>query len=212
MRVRVKRVEGRKLLVGNDGSKSKGKGWMSTVFKRLQSEVNILPLLKQVAENWDDWYVNTNRQKNLRPQKESMEIRLVEGIHLPGTGIEGKQKRFDDSNETLKTKLYDKYNECVYFLNWFLKTYGGKLYRVSIVHLPAGGKVYPHKDGGKYYENKNRFHLVLSGYYDYTVGDETQRLGAGDLFWFDNQKMHSSANATPIPRISLIFDVEGCTI
>ena len=77
--------------------------------------------------------------------------------------------------------------------------------------MPAGGKVYPHKDGGEYYENKDRFHLVLSGYYDYTVDDETQRFGAGDLFWFDNKKMHSSINATPIPRISLIFDVEGCT-
>jgi hypothetical protein len=44
MRVRVKRVEGRKLLVGNGGSKSKGKGWMSTVFKRLQSSINATPI------------------------------------------------------------------------------------------------------------------------------------------------------------------------
>ena len=100
----------------------------------------------------------------------------------------------------------------IYFLNWFEKTYGGKLYRVSIVHLSAGGKVYPHIDIGDYYKNKNRFHLVLSGYYNYTVDGETQRLGAGDLFWFNNKKIHSSANATPIPRISLVFDVEGCTI
>jgi hypothetical protein len=40
----VKRVEGRKLLVGNGGSKSKGKGWMSTVFKRLQSSINATPI------------------------------------------------------------------------------------------------------------------------------------------------------------------------
>jgi len=215
MRVRVKSVEGRKLLVGNGGSKSKGKGWMSTVFKHLQSEVNILPLLRQVAENWDDWYVKTTKQKNIRPQKETMTIHLIEGVPLSTperNSVKKTQRQMNASHETIKRELYYKYDECVYFLNWFEKTYGGKLYRVSIVHLSAGGKVYPHIDIGDYYKNKDRFHLVLSGYYNYTVDDETQRFGAGDLFWFDNKKIHSSINATPIPRISLIFDVEGCTI
>ena len=187
------------------------------VFKRLGSDINILPILKQVAENFNDFNLPPSRRTardDLREpvQKETMALRLVKGVPLPGTGIEGKQKRFGDSHETIKTELYYKYDECVYFLNWFEKTYGGKLYRVSIVHLSAGGKVYPHIDIGDYYKNKNRFHLVLSGYYNYTVDGETQRLGAGDLFWFNNKKMHSCINATPIPRISLIFDAEGCTI
>ena len=165
----------------------------SMVFKRLQSEVNILPILKQVAENWDDFNIQTIRQEEIPAQKETMEIRVRErsGHHPPHSS---------------------NHYECIYFLNWFEKMYGGKIYRVSIVHLSAGGKVYPHIDIGDYYKNKNRFHLVLSGYYNYTVDGETQRFGAGDLFWFDNKKMHSSANATPIPRISLIFDVEGCKI
>jgi len=53
---------------------------------------------------------------------------------------------------------------------------------------------------------------VLSGYYDYIVDGEKQRFGAGDLFWFDNKKIHSSINVTPMPRISLIFDAEGSII
>ena len=179
---------------------------MSMGLKRLQSEVNILPILKQVAENWNDFYISTIKQNKYKAVRETMSINLIKGVPLPDDFL------YDNSQETMKTELYYKYDECVYFLNWFEKTYGGKLYRVSIVHLPAGGKVYPHKDGGKYYENKNRFHLVLSGYYNYTVEDETQRFGAGDLFWFNNKKMHSCINATPIPRISLIFDAEGCTI
>ena len=190
------------------------------VFKRLQLEVNILPMLKQVAENWDDFYLNTYRQKNNVVQKETMHIRLREAVVIPmPKGINPAchyltnwRKRNDDSHETTNTKLYNKYTECVYFLNWFKKMYGGKIHRVMLVQLRSGGKVYPHIDEGKYYENKDRFHLGLSGYYDYTVNDETQRFGAGDLFWFDNKKMHSSVNVTPIPRISLIFDVEGYTI
>jgi mannose-6-phosphate isomerase-like protein (cupin superfamily) len=165
----------------------------SMVFKRLQSEVNILPILKQVAENWDDFNIQTIRQEEIPAQKETMEIRVRErsGHHPPHSS---------------------NHYECIYFLNWFEKMYGGKIYRAAMSHMPAGGKVHLHKDGGEYYENKDRFHLVLSGYYDYTVDGETQRFGAGDLFWFDNKKIHSSINATPIPRISLIFDVEGCTI
>ena len=61
----------------------------------------------------------------------------------------------------MRTELYDKYTECVHFLNQFEKTYGGKIHRVMLVHLCSGGKVYPHIDEGKYYENKNRFHLEL---------------------------------------------------
>ena len=182
------------------------------VFKRLGSDINILPILKQVAENWNDFNLDTRRQKNIKQQRETLAINLIKGVPLPGTGIEGKQKRFGDSHETIKTELYYKYDECVYFLNWFEKTYSGKIRRAHIAHLKVNGKVYPHIDGGEYFKNKDRFHLGLSGYYDYTVEDETQRFGAGDLFWFNNKKMHSCINATPIPRISLIFDAEGCTI
>jgi len=188
---------------------------MSTVFKRLESGINILPILKQVAENFNDFNLPPSRRTakdDLREpvQKETMALRLVKGVPVSGKG--SYFSRLNKSHEIIKTELYYKYNECVYFLNWFEKIYGGKIYRVTIVHLSAGGKVYPHTDPGDYYENKDRFHLGLSGYYDFTVDDETQRFGAGDLFWFDNKKIHSSINATPIPRISLIFDVEGCTI
>ena len=213
MRVRVKRVEGRKLLVGNGGSKSKGKGWMSTVFKHLQSDINILPILKQVAENWNDFNLDTRRQKEYVPVRETMTIHLIKDVIFDKFHLGWDE----NTHETIRAEVYHKYNECVYFLNWFEKMYGGIIKRVSIAHLPAGGKVYPHTDYAVASwrlpgDNKDRFHLVLSGYYDYTVGDETRRFGAGDLFWFDNKKIHSSINATPIPRISLIFDVEGCTI
>jgi len=176
------------------------------VFKRLGSDINILPILKQVAENWNDFYISTIKQNKYKAVRETMSINLIKGVPLPDDFL------YDNSQETMKTELYYKYDECVYFLNWFEKTYSGKIRRAHIAHLKVNGKVYPHIDGGEYFKNKDRFHLGLSGYYDYTVEDETQRFGAGDLFWFNNKKMHSCINATPIPRISLIFDAEGCTI
>jgi aspartyl/asparaginyl beta-hydroxylase (cupin superfamily) len=41
------------------------------------------------------------------------------------------------------------------------------------------------------------------------VNEETQRFNAGELWWFDNKAMHHVKNATPIPRICMIFDAKG---
>ena len=98
------------------------------------------------------------------------------------------------------------------FLNNFTKQYGGVLYSVSIVFLPKNHVVYPHIDGvrcnkqyTKYYLNKDRYHLVLDGSYKYTVNGQTKLYNKGDLWWFNNKKIHSSFAISD--RIALIFDV-----
>ena len=47
--------EKRRRKKASDNAGLKNKRQTSMVFKRLQSEVNILPMLKEVAENWDDF-------------------------------------------------------------------------------------------------------------------------------------------------------------
>ena len=58
-----------------------------------------------------------------------------------------------------------------------------------------------------HFENKDRFHLVLIGSFAFTVGDITKTLNEGELWWFDNKKVHSVKNLLDKPRISVIFDV-----
>ena len=165
--------------------------------------MNVLPMMQEVAENFDDFYKETYRQDNIQCQKETMSINLIKGVRYD----EGTH--FDDTHTTVETAHYQKYKKCREFLNWFENTYGGRIYRVAVVYLGSEKQVYPHIDGGKYYEDKDRFHMVLNGYYDFTVSDETQRFNAGELWWFDNQQMHHVVNATPIVRVCLIFDVKG---
>ena len=172
-------------------------------FKRLQTGMNILPMMQEVAENFDDFYKETYRQDNIMCQKETMSINLIKGVRYD----EGTH--FDDTHTTVETAQFEKYPKIREFLNWFTNTYGGRMYRVAVVHLGSDKQVYPHIDAGKYYEDKDRFHMVLSGYYDYTVEKETVRFNAGDLWWFDNQKMHHAVNATPVSRVCIIFDVKG---
>ena len=81
-----------------------------------------------------------------------------------------------------------------------------------------GGVVDAHIDEGAYYADKDRFHLVLSGYYENVVAmaanestfiEDEELYSAGDLWWFDNKQMHHVENKSKLPRVAIIFDVLG---
>ena len=87
--------------------------------------------------------------------------------------------------------------------------YGGELHRVILVTLGIGASVGLHRDGGRYYKDKDRFHLVIQGEYMYTVDGEAEIYKQGDLRWFNNKKPHKSTNVSNQERVALIFDVKG---
>ncbi|PIY72788.1 MAG: hypothetical protein COY86_10210 [Rhodobacterales bacterium CG_4_10_14_0_8_um_filter_70_9] len=83
------------------------------------------------------------------------------------------------------------------------------LSRGKIVCLPAGRRVYPHLDRGRYYRLRGRYHLVLksaSGLW-LKAADEEMRLRAGALWWFDNDQMREAFNDGDRDRIHMIFDL-----
>ena len=75
---------------------------MSLVFKRLQSNLNIFPLIREVAENFNDFHTALGRQKTIPVQKETMTIYLVKGIRIPGEG--NYHSRLSNSQQIVKTK------------------------------------------------------------------------------------------------------------
>ena len=180
--------------------------------------IDVLPILKEVVMQWEDFYINTSRQKNIGCQQETMEIRLREGIMDPSKKIDKHAVKsaglLFNSDIVVDTETYKRYPYVWQFVKAFEKNYGGKLYRMAIVHLPPNGRVHPHIDYGDYYKNKDRFHLVLSGYYNCNVKDDeetsTKMYSAGELWWFDNNKTHWTENvSTGMPRVAIIFDVLG---
>lgn len=169
---------------------------------KLHQDLNIVPLLKEVVQYYDDFLIHTTRQENIPCQSETMTINLVHGLPT-------ESKELMDSDQLKMTDHAHKYKNCWSFIDWFKAMYGGNVFRIAIVLIPPDKQVYPHIDFGEYYANKDRFHLVLSGGYDLTVDNETHRLDVGDFCWFNNKKMHSVKNATPMPRLAMILDVEG---
>ena len=168
---------------------------------KLRDNINVLPMLKEVATQWDDFYIDTGRQDTIECQRETMSINLVMA--------DVTTKDVSETNATKETEAYDRYPKIREFMHWFEETYGGLIFRIAIVHLPPDGKVHPHIDRGSYYYDKDRFHLVLSGYYDMIVEDKSELFSAGELWWFNNKKMHDVKNASPMPRICIIFDVHN---
>ena len=106
----------------------------------------------------------------------------------------------------MPTKVFKKYKIASSFLGWFKETHNAKIARVRYVKMPSESTIGLHIDGGPYYQKHNRFHLVLQSEYQYTVGGEMQEYKEGELWWFDNIKLHKSYIHGSKDRIAMIFD------
>ena len=79
-----------------------------------------------------------------------------------------------------------------------------------------------------FYYKKDRYHVVIDGSYDYTVDYEledkiyefpitmtspvTETFSKGEVWWFNNKRPHKSYNNGNIPKINLVFDIEGTNV
>ena len=135
---------------------------------------------------------------------------MTQSINLRKAKLEtavNLKRHINDTHTTEDTEL-SRYPKVKEFMDWFESTYGGEIYRIAIVHLLEGGVVDAHIDEGAYYADKDRFHLVLSGYYENVVAmlsyrstfieDEIELYSAGDLWWFDNKQMHHVENKSKL--------------
>ena len=179
------------------------------MIKHLQSifvvsiNIDVLDMLKEVLLQPENWFVDTYRQKNIEVQKETESINLVKGVLA--SNQKPSIRAMQSSHLYQKTDLYKKYPAIV---SWLNKKFPQGLSRIAIIKLPPGGKVYPHTDFGEYYRARNRYHLVLSGEYNYFVNDEVLHARPGMLFWFNNDLIHYSQNISREDRIAVVFDVE----
>lgn len=80
---------------------------------------------------------------------------------------------------------------------------------VLLTKLPNGGRILPHSDAGswapEYYNAK--LHLIVAGQAIATCEEERVLFAQGDLYTFDNLKVHSVENHWPDDRIALIVSM-----
>jgi hypothetical protein len=168
----------------------------------IKTGINVSKIVKQLNEYPEDW----NYQQKLPESKvldphvyvsQAAVLQLVIGT------INHPDEYVFDSEGCAPAPAYQRHTAAIGFLKRHFKDFK----RAGFLALPVGGETGAHIDFGKYYLNKDRYHLSIQGSYEYTVGDETITVEPGTLFWFNNKLEHSARNVGPIDRITFVFDV-----
>ncbi len=173
-------------------------------FSLIRDGIDTQPFLNEIAALDGAWEQATGRQDKIRVQREALSI-PIRGLRKSAIG--GRPRR--DVLESRWTSGSVAFPHVRRFIQAAADGLGGLPGRAKIVNLPPGKRVYPHVDRGAYYLVHARFHLVLRSTDGsmLRVGGETQRLQNGELWWFDNNKVHEAWNDGDENRIHLIFDV-----
>ncbi len=173
-------------------------------FQRVKSSIDPKPYLEEIASVEGAWAMSTGRQDKIQVQREALAIPL-RGLRKSCMG----DSKPCDVHESRWTSGSERFPLARRFIGEIAEDRDALLSRARLVCLPAGRRVYPHIDRGKYYRWRDRYHFVLRSARGswLKAGDEEIRMQEGELWWFDNKQMHEAFNDGDQDRIHLIFDL-----
>lgn len=169
-------------------------------FRNIESGIDVAPFLEELKHFSGEWDVR--RAHFIKVQRETVNIALRKPVPNPAVHANNR-------HESMKSEWYDQFPLLTEFLEQCARRQGGELCRAMIVDLKPNSKVYPHIDHGAYYAIRDRYHFVLLsvGGSLMRIEDEEVLFRPGEVWWYDNQGLHSSRNDSPHHRIHVIFDV-----
>src|SRR5262249_38111156 len=129
-------------------------------FGRIMAGIDVAPLLQEIEERPQDWFVNTSRKKiGVQQHTDSISLRQSLFRRTPGEVGADVSRDIQESGETALTAQYPRLMQ---FLHHFSETHGkGSLSRAMIVRLASKKDVGRHWDSGYYYLCRDRYHLIL---------------------------------------------------
>lgn len=174
-------------------------------FRRLATNLDVEPVLKQLAQRGELWDLITIRQ-----DFPSSPHRMTRTIYLRGP----EKFTFHDYQEELISLDYWTLEELAPSVVPLMREVlvdildCKEVGRAMIVGLNAHGTVDPHIDEGKYADHFQRYHICLRGgpKSTLTVGGKTASMKPGELWWFNHKMEHSAHNGEDFERIHIIFD------
>lgn len=173
-------------------------------FKLIRSGVAVSPLLQSLSRVDAAWDQQTGRQEKVRVQREALAV-PIRGLRK--SCLLGRARC--DVQESRWTTGSARFPLIRHFLQSVAEDLECGLGRARLVALPAGRRVYPHIDRGRYYQLHDRYHLVLKSSLGswLRAGDEEVHMQEGELWWFDNRQIHEAYNDGDEDRVHLIFDL-----
>jgi len=179
--------------------------------KIIKKNIDVSEIINQLNAHTDDWG-NTKRMTGTDRQDPHTKLVSADVLQLVMGGISKPGEFIGDTEICVPTPAAARHTaiQKILFENGFKS-----LRRCAFFKTPPGKFTGKHIDEGKYYLNKDRYHLSIYGIYRYTVWDdgnddstkEVVVVAPGTLFWFDNKKNHMAENIGPAERIAFVFDV-----
>ena len=178
-------------------------------FKLIESAVDVLLLKEELKKNSDTWYINTLRQEKIKLHKHTLHIPLRSSVDERGV-IYDIFPNFDD-HEAADTKIASYFPETMLYLQKYAAHAHGSVGRAMYVALSPGKNVGEHVDLGKYFIMRDRYHLVIQsdeGLSGLRVEEEEVVMSEGELWCWNNKKLHAAFNRGVHLRVHLIFDIK----
>ena len=178
---------------------------MGKCIKIIKDKIDVSKVIKQLKKNPQDW----DHQKHIEDVQSLLDRGFddlpVSALQLIMGGVKKKEDFVGDSEINIKTPAYQHHSEIRKILK---KEFGGEeIHRCGFLSLPIDEIVGAHIDEGTYYLTRDRYHLSISGRYQYFVGNETVIVDPGTLFWFNNKLPHGTVNIADEVRITFVFDI-----
>jgi len=182
-------------------------------FKLIKSNINVDVFLKELEQYLKNKEWETKRAQNIKVQENTKSITLRQGFL--GTEEGNYQDKdqilkelMDSDNNELHKNNYKYFKKTYEYLEKFADDLDSQLSTVIIATLSPKKRVHPHIDSGNYYKKRDRYHIPIKTNGSINIcGGETQEYKTGELWWFDNKKVHEAYNDSDEDRIHIIFDI-----
>ena len=171
--------------------------------KILKTGIDVTKVKEQLEQYSDDWYIQRKGTDTLL-EKGYADID-VGNLQLIMGAVTKKEDFVGDSELSRPTPAYERHTEIINLIKKEIPN--REIHRCGFLSLPIDGYVGAHIDEGTYYHTRDRYHISISGQYQYFVGGETTVIDAGTLFWFNNKMPHGAVNLGEESRITFVFDM-----
>lgn len=180
-----------------------------THFPILSENVCVAPIFDALLANPDLWNSKEGR-KDLEnsPHKEAPDIWLRYNDY---SEFEKDRNSFNDEHIPVWYDAWNKLPQLRPVVFGLMAAFEGEMLGgVLITKVPAGKKVYPHVDDGWHVQYYDKFYIQIQGAKgcDFCCQEdgEIERFNpkTGQLYMFDNRKMHWVDNDSDVDRITLI--------
>jgi len=171
----------------------------------IKTGIDVSGVVEQLEEYSDDW----GNQRKVDDVESLLDRGYddlpVGNLQLIMGKVKNKEDFVGDSEISVPTSAYGRHDEILRIIEREIP--GRELHRCGFLSLPVDGYVGAHIDEGTYYHTRDRFHISISGKYQYFVGNESIIVDPGTLLWFNNKVPHGTVNLGDEPRITFVFDM-----